>query len=175
VVVEREASGAEQRVAVERNLQIVVLAVVPAEVAGDVVQLEARVAAERARVRMIRIQRILRIEEITVLIDEVVAAGRQEAERRGVAEGNLVLRQVRAAEAARVRARILPAADDPVAVLAVDDLALAEVCPEQHVAAAVAEVRAEEAADRPFRTVPLLRDRVLRIDVEAFEVSLQDE
>src|SRR5690606_25016866 len=154
---------------VERNLKIVVLAVVPAEIAGDVIELEARAAAERARVRVVRIQRILRVEQIAVLIDEVVAAGRQEAERRLVAEGNLILRQVRAAEAARVRTGILPAANDPVSVLAVDDVPLAEVGSEQHVAAAVAEVCAEKAADRGFRAVAFLRDAVLCADVEAFE------
>src|SRR5690606_34996066 len=68
-----------------------------------------------------------------------------------------------------------PAGDDPIPVLPVDDVAIAEIGADQDIAAAVAEVRAEQPADRGLGAIAVLGHAVARAQVEALEIALQDE
>src|SRR5690606_14521667 len=133
----------------ERQLQEAVLGVVVAERAVRV-QAEpagAGAGAERARVRMCRVLRILRVEERAVLIDEVVSAVEPAGGGR-IRRIRNELRQIRASQSSGDRAGIGPAGPDPVTVPAVYDLAPAVVGADHDVAAAVGEIRAEKPVDR---------------------------
>ena len=85
------------------------------------------------------------------------------------------MRQVRTREPAARRAGVVPTVDDPVAVLAQDDVALAVVRADHYGAAAVRERGADQAVDLALVAVAFLRDARLHVDLHALEILLEDQ